>query len=217
MKENLTHIRFVLDRSGSMSLIRDSTIAGFNEFVEGQKNTPGECTMTLHQFDSDNPVEIVFENKPVKEITPLTTAQFRPRGATPLHDAIGYSISSLGRQLGSLPEADRPGKVIVVIMSDGLENASSHYTAPQISDLIKLQRETYKWEFLFLGANQDACMTGEKLNIPVANSITYAATAAGTHNVMAMTAQNVSRYRVTGQSASLAYSDEDRKEAEDKP
>lgn len=215
MKDSLTHIRFVLDRSGSMAAIREATIAGFNEFIEGQKAGPGECTMTLHLFDTDNPYEIVFDQKPVQEVPRLTLETFVPRGATPLHDAIGRSIDTLGKQLKKMPEGERPGKIVVAIMTDGLENSSQLYRAPKIAEMIKHQREVYKWEFLFLGANQDACMTGEALNIPAINAVSYAATATGTANVMRSTSSNVQSYRISGQSASLAYSPEQRKEAEE--
>lgn len=216
MKENLTHIRFILDRSGSMMGIRDSTIKGFNEFVEGQRGVPGECTMTLHLFDSQDPNEIVHDRINVKDMPSLTVEKFVPRGATPLHDAIGMAIDSLGRQLKAFPEAERPAKIIFAIMTDGLENSSRDYKAAQIADMIERQRSVYKWEFLFLGANQDACMTGENIGIARDHAITYAATARGTSAVMGMTANKVRDFRISGQSGSLAYNKEDREEAEKK-
>ena len=213
MNQNLTEITVLLDRSGSMSLVQDATIKGFNEFVEGQKNVPGDANISLIQFDSAAPYERVF-SKPVKEAPALTNETFRPRGSTPLHDAIGQTITSLGARLKSMKEEDRPGKVVVVIMTDGLENSSMIYTAAQVAEMIEHQRSVYKWQFIFLGANQDACMTGEKLNIPVAQSVTYAHTPAGMAGAMRGMTTNMASYRVTGQSASLNWTDEQRKEAD---
>jgi uncharacterized protein YegL len=212
MKQNLTQITIVLDRSGSMSSVRDATISGFNEFVEGQKKAPGEANLTLIQFDDGNPYEVVFD-KPVADVPKLTVETYVPRGGTPLHDALGRTMVSLGAKLKKMPEAERPEKVVIVTMTDGLENMSREYTAVQVADMIKHQREVYKWEFLFLGANQDAILTGERLNIPRGQTITYAPSAAGTHNTFAATLANVVRYRggVTGQS--VAYTDLQRKEA----
>lgn len=221
MKQDLTQITIVLDRSGSMSAVCDATISGFNEFVEGQKKAPGEANLTLVQFDTENPYEVVFD-KAIGEIPRLTVETYVPRGGTPLHDALGRTITQLGAKLGKMSEVERPAKVVIVTMTDGLENASHEYKAAQIAEMIRHQREVYKWEFLFLGANQDAILTGERLNIPAANAVMYAHAAAGTANVMRATAQNVASYRgVSGQSHSLAYTSTQRKEAmeedEEKP
>ncbi len=212
MKENLTQITIVLDRSGSMGSVREATISGFNEFVKGQRAAPGEANLTLIQFDTENAYEMVFD-KPILECPNLSLETYRPRGGTPLHDAVGRTITMLGQKLKNMPESDRPGKVVIVVMTDGLENSSHEYTAPQIAEMIKSQHEVYKWEFLFLGANQDAILTGEQLNIPRGQTMSYAASVPGTANVLRATTRNVAAYRggITGQS--VAFTDLDRKEA----
>jgi uncharacterized protein YegL len=212
MKEALTQITVVLDRSGSMNVVRDATISGFNEFVEGQRKTPGEANITLIQFDTENAYEVVFD-KPIADCPNLTVETYVPRGGTPLHDTLGRTITQLGAKLGKMPETERPAKVVIVIMTDGLENSSKEYNAPQIAEMIRHQRETYKWQFLFLGANQDAILTGERLAIPAVNSVSYAHNRVGTHNVMAATATNVGNYRRTGQSVTMSYTATQRKEA----
>ena len=211
-KKNLTQITIVLDRSGSMASAREATISGFNEFVEGQNAVPGNANLTLIQFDTENAYEVVFDRE-LRDVPKLTAETYNPRGGTPLHDALGGTISELGAKLSKIPERERPGKVVVVTMTDGLENASQEYTAVQIADLIKQQREAYKWEFLFLGANQDAILTGERLNIPRTNSVTYAACATGAENVMRATTLNVASFRKTGSRAGLHYTDGQRKAA----
>jgi hypothetical protein len=205
MKANLSQITMILDRSGSMSSVWRPTIDGFNEFIEAQKKGAGDANVTLIQFDTENPYELVFEDRPVKEAPKLTGETFVPRGGTPLHDAIGRTIVDLGAKLAKTPEAERPGKVFVVIMTDGLENSSHEYSAPKIAEMIKHQREKYKWEFIFLGANQDAILTGEHLNIPMATAATYSATAGGTANAFRATAQNVNAVR-SGTATSASYS-----------
>jgi hypothetical protein len=211
MKQGLAQITVVLDRSGSMDVIRDATISGFNEFIEGQKNVPGEARATLIQFDSTNPWEVIFADKPIMEVPKLTRETFVPRDSTPLHDAIGRTIVDLGAKLSATPEDHRPERVFVVIVTDGLENASREFSATRIAEMIKHQREIYKWEFVFLGANQDAILTAKGFNIPANSTMSYAATAAGSKNMMHSTSANVARSRVTGQSVS--YSAEDRRMA----
>lgn len=212
MKEDLTQITVVLDRSGSMAVVREATVLGFNEFVNGQKAVPGEANLTLIQFDTENAYERVFD-QPLRSVPKLTLEAYVPRGGTPLHDALGRTITELGAKLAKLEDAERPGKVVVVVMTDGLENSSHEYTAPQIAEMIKHQREAYRWEFIFLGANQDAILTGEKLNIPSARSVTYAATTVGTANVMAVTSSNLASFRRSGTRSSLDYTKTQRKEA----
>jgi Mg-chelatase subunit ChlD len=211
-KENLTQITIVLDRSGSMASVREATISGFNEFVDGQKAVPGDARLALILFDSENSYEVVFD-RALRDVPDLTAETYNPRGGTPLLDALGRAISELGAKLSKMPAQERPGKIVIVTMTDGLENASENYTAAQIAGLIKHQREVYKWEFLFLGANQDAILTGEELNIPRTNSVTYVACAAGTENVMRATASNVASFRKTGSHAGLNYTEVQRKAA----
>jgi uncharacterized protein YegL len=212
MKDSLTHITMVLDRSGSMSSVLRPTIDGFNEFVESQKAGEGDATITLIQFDTENSWEVVFEDRPVKQAPKLTPDVYFPRGGTPLHDAIGRTIVDLGERFKKMKEDDRPGKVIVVIMTDGLENSSVKYAAPKIAEMIKHQQDVYKWHFVFLGANQDAILTGEALNIPAMSALTYTASAAGTHNSFGVTGQSVNSLRAN-RTMSVSYSVEQRKAA----
>jgi len=212
MKDDLTQITMILDRSGSMSAVRDATVSGFNEFIAGQKAVPGEAKISLIQFDTENPYELVFDGNPIQQVPKLTVEMYVPRGGTPLHDALGRAIDDLGGKLAKEAEAERPGKVVLVVMTDGLENSSREYTAPRLAEMIKQQRETYKWEFVFLGANQDAILTGERLNIPQLSSLTYASTPDGVQSAIRSTSASVGAFR-RGESAAVSYSEEDRKKA----
>ncbi len=177
MNKNLTEIAFILDRSGSMSTVATHAINAFNAFLQDQQTTPGQGRLTLVLFDDE--CNVLLENVPVAEALPLTTVSYEPRGTTALLDAIGRTIDSMGGRLARTPEASRPGSVIIAIFTDGLENASRAYTWRVVSDLIKRQTREYSWEFLFLGANQDAIATAAQLNITAGNASAWTADGVG--------------------------------------
>lgn len=206
MKENLTDINVVLDRSGSMSNVADSTITGYNEFIKGQKAMDGEAYVTLAQFD--NHYDVVYAGKNIQEVPELTSETFQPRGMTALLDAIGKTIVDTGVRLSNLSEENRPSKVIFLILTDGGENASKEFTNSQVSTLIKQQTETYSWEFVFVGANQDAISVGTSMGINAANSMTYAANNVGTSAVFASLNANTRAYR-SGLMKNASFTDQD--------
>lgn len=168
MNTHLTEIAFILDRSGSMESCANAAIAGFNKFLHEQKDVPSQARFTLVLFDDQ--YELPYLSIPISEVVDLNHKTFEPRGGTALLDAIGRTIDELGARLAALPEAERPGQVIVAILTDGLENASQKYTWRDVAQRITHQREVYKWEFLFLGANQDAIATAAQMNIAAANA-----------------------------------------------
>lgn len=176
---NTTEIAFILDRSGSMQSIAKSAIDGFNVFLADQQRDhegyPTRLTLTL--FDTE--FEVPYASLPVPEILPLDATTYKPDGCTALLDAIGHTINELGKRLAAMPEADRPSKVIVAILTDGEENSSTRYSWRKVSDMIKHQTDVYKWEFLFLGANQDAIATASKISIQPACAAGISADADG--------------------------------------
>jgi len=178
MNQNLTEIACVVDRSGSMASIRSDAIGGFNTFLEGQKAHPGRARLTLVLFDHE--YQVVHDGKDIRAVPPLDEATYMPRGTTALLDAIGRTVDDIGARLARTPEAQRPGKVIVSILTDGLENASKDYTRERIATMIEHQRTKYGWDFIFLAANQDAIQVAAGMAIPAQDAIGYAATAAGT-------------------------------------
>ena len=192
MRNNFTRIAVILDRSGSMESCKESTVAGFNSFMGEQKKLPGDASVKLVQFD--NEYETVFD-KPLKDTPELTQQTFVPRGSTALLDAQGRTIVDLGNELDKLPEQDRPSKVIVVTITDGYENASKEFTTEKIAEMIKHQRDVYGWDFVFLGANQDAIKTAAKMNIPMGSAISYNTSKAGVHNTMAAVSNYVGASR----------------------
>jgi hypothetical protein len=173
-----TEIAFILDRSGSMHAIRDDAIGGFNAFVESQKAVPGEARFTFVSFDHE--YETVMFRKNLREVEPLTPHTYVPRGTTALLDAIGRTVNAVGAQLAALPESERPSKVIVAILTDGMENASKEFTPSQIKEMVKHQEGIYSWEFIYLAANQDAFAVGGSLGIRKENIANFAPTGVGT-------------------------------------
>jgi len=209
MKANYTDINIVLDRSGSMENVKSDTIGGFNSFLSQQKAVDGEATITLVQFD--DVYETVYKAVPLNEANPLNNDTFVPRGMTALLDAIGRTIVETGRRLASMNEDQRPDKVVFVILTDGLENASREHDKHRINEMIQHQRDVYKWEFVFLGANQDAIATADSMGISQANALTYAANAVGTQLAFDAVARNVMAYR-QNIAPSASFSEEDREE-----
>jgi uncharacterized protein YegL len=206
-RSDYADITMVLDRSGSMSIVRDDTIGGFNAFLKEQQSASGECRLTLVQFD--NEYEFVHQGKPVAEVPPLNTTTFVPRGSTALLDAIGRAVNETGARLSAMAEHERPGKVVFVIITDGQENSSREFTRDKVNGMIAHQRESYQWEFVFLGANQDAIQTGASLGVHAANAMTYAQNTAGVLRAFESTSRNLTSLR-SGSKSSMAYGSDDR-------
>ena len=190
---NETDITVVLDRSGSMASVREDTIGGFNSFLEEQKAVPGFARVSLAQFDDQ--YEIVYERLSVQDAPALSPRTYVPRGSTALLDAIGRTINAVGARLAALPEDERPGKVLLAVMTDGEENASQEFSGPQIFEMITHQRDTYSWEVVFIGANQDAVLTGASYGLPAANALDYAATPAGTRHALSILSKATTKMR----------------------
>ena len=206
-----TDITIILDRSGSMNSVKDDTIGGFNSFVEEQQKIEGEAVLSLVQFDDQ--YNVVYLDKDINSADKLTNATFQPRGMTALFDAVGRTINSVGQRLASLSENERPNKVLFVIMTDGFENASVEYTAAKVSEMIKTQRNVYSWEFMFIGANQDAVLSAQEIGIPMQAALTYAANTEGTRAAFGSMAKKVANYRGSNDAAALHFDDSDREDA----
>lgn len=171
---NLTHLYFLLDRSGSMQSISKATQDGFNAFIADQREEAGRCRVTLAQFD-DQYTEVYAD----RDLADVPALKLEPRGSTALLDALGKLIVTAGERLAALPEAERPATVVVGVMTDGYENASSEWTHPQIKALIEQQVSRYDWQFLYLGADQDAIEEGMKMGFEAGKSMTYDRGSAG--------------------------------------
>ena len=160
MNKNKTELVLVLDRSGSMHSCVHDTEGGAKALIEDQKKEEGEVSVSYFRFN--NSVEKVYEGVDIREIGAI---KLEPRGGTALLDGIGTAIDQTGIRLANMTEQDRPGLVIVAIMTDGGENSSKEYNTLRVSEMIKHQTDKYGWQFMFLGANQDAFATGRNLSI----------------------------------------------------
>lgn len=161
--KNMADITIVLDRSGSMESVREDTRGGVNRFIADQKAQPGEAVFTLVQFNHE--FSVVRDVVPMKDVPTLEFNDYVPRGYTALLDAIGRTVTSIGSRLGALPEDQRPDKVILVIVTDGHENASEEFTVERVREMLKTQQETYKWHVVFLGADIDAVSVASQVGI----------------------------------------------------
>ena len=202
-----TLIAMLLDRSGSMESIKSDTEGGFNAFIAEQRDEPGEAKVTLAQFDTD--YEVVYANRPIADVPPV---QLQPRGATALYDGVGRLITDVGTELSALPEDERPGTVVVVVMTDGHENSSVEWTHEAVAAAIKRQESEYSWYFVFLGANMDAVAIGRRMGFDADRSMTYDANEAGVASAMASTTVYVSRQRRNAPAGAAApgFSEADR-------
>jgi hypothetical protein len=206
-KSDACDITMVLDRSGSMSAVAGDTIGGVNTFVADQQKVPGDCRFTLVQFD--DVYEFVHRGVPIADVPPLTSATFVPRGYTALLDAVGRAIAETGARLGAMPEAERPGRVFFAIVTDGHENASREYTHAKVLEMINHQRDAYSWQFVFLGANQDAIKAGTAIGVPAANAMTYAHNSEGTARAFGAMSRGTTANRVAAAGAGVEYFSQD--------
>lgn len=205
---NLTLIAVVLDKSGSMKPVAEATLTGLNTFLDEQRKLPGDVRFTLVQFGSD--VRTIYDYVDLKTMAHLTPEDYRIGGWTAMNDAIGETIDSVGQKLASMPESERPGKVVFVIQTDGHENYSNRYNRSMIKERIEHQNTKYNWQFLFLGANQDAILAGADLGIGGAFSMTYNATPYNIANTFSSVSRSIGSYRLRTNVSVKAFTEEDR-------
>lgn len=171
---NYTAIAVVVDRSGSMMSMQKDAEGGLNTFLTDQKSGPGRCTVRIDQFDTE--YENVTKSVDVNSVEPYVLV---PRGGTALLDAIGKTVVDFGEELAALPEDQRPGNVIVVVVTDGGENQSREFTNDGVKALITKQETEFGWTFVFLAANQDAIAVGATYGFAAGTSMTYDSASVG--------------------------------------
>ncbi|PLT29777.1 vWA domain-containing protein [Peribacillus deserti] len=193
MNQNLTEIVFLLDRSGSMAGLESETINGFNSLIEKQRRLEGEINVTAVLFDDH--YEMLWNGISAND-TKLTTKEYYVRGCTALLDAVGKTILDVGSRLSKTKEEQRPGKIIFVITTDGMENASSEFTYEIVKELIKHQQEKYSWEFIFLGANMDAAKEADTLGIGMDHAYNFEASSPGVESMYRMVQEEISERRI---------------------
>ena len=176
MNSHLTEIILLLDRSGSMHGLEQDTIGGINSLIAKQNEMAGKTQLTLVLFDDQ--YELVW-NGVDAHTARLTEKEYYVRGMTALLDAVGKTILDVGHRLAHTKEKDRPGKVMFVITTDGLENASREFTHKKVQEMIKHQEEKYNWEFIFMGANIDAAKEAAEIGIKAQSARSFEASSEG--------------------------------------
>ena len=179
IKNGITELVFILDRSGSMSGLENDTIGGFNAMIEKQKKQDGECYVSTVLFD--NVSEVLHDRVKLTEINPMTDKEYTVRGCTALIDAIGGAIHHIGDVHKYARNEDVPEHTVFVITTDGMENASHKYSSDKVKRMIERQKEQHGWEFLFIGANIDAVETAAQYGISKDRAANYNADEVGTH------------------------------------
>lgn len=170
MKKGLAELVFILDRSGSMGGLESDTIGGFNGMLAKQKAVEGEANVTTVLFDDQ--IEIIHDRFPIAAVKALTDDDYNVRGSTALLDAIGSTVKKIENVQNRLPENMKAEKVIFLITTDGMENASSEYTASMVKKMIEKHQEQ-GWQFIFMGANIDAVAEAERLGINRKHAVSY--------------------------------------------
>lgn len=193
MKNNITELVFILDRSGSMSGLESDTIGGFNAMIEKQRKEHGECYVSTVLFD--NVSEVLHDRVRLSEIKPMTDRDYTVRGCTALIDAIGGAIHHIGNVHKYARPEDVPEHTMFIITTDGMENASRKYTGDRVKEMIERQKEKYGWEFLFIGANIDAVETAARYGIDRDRAVNYNADKEGTRVVYESVARAVCSVR----------------------
>ncbi|AZV43236.1 hypothetical protein BAOM_2627 [Peribacillus asahii] len=178
MKRNLTELVFILDKSGSMAGLETDTIGGFNAMLRKQQKAEGEAFVTTVLFD--HLYELLHDRINVKGISPITEEDYEVGGTTALLDAIGFTIQKIINVQKRTSEDERAEKVLFVITTDGMENASREYTTNKIKKMVQHQKAEYGWEFMFLGANIDAISTAAQFGIDEDFAVEYHADHIGT-------------------------------------
>ena len=178
MKNNITELVFILDRSGSMSGLESDTIGGFNSMIEKQKKVDGKCFVTTVLFNTE--IERIHDRADLAAIKPMTDRDYTPGGCTALLDAMGDTIRHIVQIHKYARPEDVPEYTTFVIMTDGLENASRRYNSDEVKKLVEHEKEKYGWEFLFLAANIDAIETAGRIGIRQDRAVDYMADTAGT-------------------------------------
>jgi len=178
MKKGLTELVFILDRSGSMSGLESDTIGGYNSLLEKQKKEAGECIITTVLFDDR--YELLHDRINIRGVMPLSEKEYYVRGSTALLDAIGRTINKIGNAQKNTAWEEQAEKVMFVIITDGMENASREYNYGKVRRMVEHQKEKYGWEFIFLGANIDAVETAAHFGISADRAANYHADSVGT-------------------------------------
>jgi len=177
MKKNLTEIVCIIDNSGSMGLIKKAAIEGFNNFIKAQREVEGEALVSVVLFNTERTYVAKREN--INEIALLTDTTYKTGGGTALNDTLGTVINDVGQAIVGMKRKDQPSKVLFCIVTDGEENASKEFSSKQVRHLVEYRKEMFKWDFMFMGANQDVTKTAKTYAFNEESTFAFDATERG--------------------------------------
>ncbi|NJO65861.1 MAG: VWA domain-containing protein [Richelia sp. RM2_1_2] len=203
-EKNKTHIICILDRSGSMESVAKDAIGGFNAFLKDQKATDGEATMSVTLFDNEYTPLYDGKSIPLAKVDELTDKTFVPRGSTALRDAIGKTIGRTKEEFAKMSDSEKPNKVLVLIVTDGAENASHEYNAETIKNLIATQKKN-DWQFIFLCSTEDAMNRAGDMGISFGNTFQFTNTSAG-NQVLYSNVSNATKFFRSAKIGTAEYS-----------
>lgn len=192
-QHNLTAIACLIDSSGSMSSLTHDTIGSFNTFLAEQKAFPGEALFTLCTFNDKQ--TYIHDFVKIADVSNLSDKTYVPRNGTALLDAMGHTIDLVGSKLGALPEAERPSKVLFLIITDGQENSSNKFSVAQIKQKVEHQKTKYQWEFQFFGASMDQIADAMNFGIDAGKTLSYSPTKKGVGKLYRSISYNTTSFR----------------------
>lgn len=195
-KAGKTLVSFILDKSGSMQSVKDATISGFNEYIQTLKKSGGEYEFSLSLFDTE--ISILYTDEPIKNVKELNAEVYSPDGSTALYDAVCKTVNEVEKKVTNQ-------KVLVVIMTDGEENASKEYDQEAMRSKIKELEKTGKWSFIYLGANQDSYANAAKFGVSQMNTTNFQATNAGVKATMRSMATNTVSFASASNTNTAAF------------
>lgn len=205
MKKGLTELVFILDRSGSMGGLETDTIGGYNAMLAKQQAMEGECFMTTILFDDR--YELLHDRIDIRGVSPISSKEYYVRGSTALLDAVGRTLRKIENVQAHTAEEFRSEKVMVVIITDGYENASREFSQAQVKEMIASHKTKDQWEFVFLGANIDAVEVAGGFGIAADRAQTYHADKQGVALNFRVVSNTVSRFR-SGEAIDACWKEE---------
>jgi len=200
MDQNYTEILAIVDKSGSMEHLTKDTVGGINSFISDQKALPGKANLSVLLFD--NTPHYWQSAADVTKVKEFTEKDYKEggMGGTALYDAIGFGFEELGSRLKGMKEEDRPGKVIIAILTDGGENASTKFSLEKIQEMIKTQTEVYSWGILYLAAGPEAFEAGQNIGLHLNNLVSFANNAGNTKSAYSTISRSVKTLRASKKS-----------------
>lgn len=201
MKKGLTEIVFILDRSGSMGGLEADTIGGYNSMLKKQKKEDGEAIISTVLFDDK--IETLHDRKKLEHVEQITDKEYFVRGCTALLDAVGQTIHHIHKVQKDAPEDEEPEKTLVIITTDGMENASREYSYDKVKKMVEKMKKKEHWEFIFLGANIDAVEVAGRFGVAANRAVRYECDSAGTALNFNVMSKLVSRARTCGSAVQM--------------